>query len=78
MKPTTVRAILYAVALFLTPSVEKLAPILSEGKWPTAQSLVLCLLTGTVAAVIGLRAYFDGSAERAKGNIATFSKPPGT
>ncbi len=52
----------------MTPFAEKLSPVLSNNKWPTMQSLVLCALAGTIAAFIGVRAYIDGSFERAKTN----------
>jgi hypothetical protein len=68
MKTTTIRCFLYAGILFMTPFAEKLSPVLSNNKWPTMQSLVLCALAGTIAAFIGVRAYIDGSFERAKTN----------
>ena len=66
MKGITLRAGLYAGVLFFTPFTEKLAPVLSNNQWPSPQSLVLCTLAGSVAALIGIRAYLDGSAERHK------------
>lgn len=63
---STNKAFLYAIVLFLTPFSVKLEPLLWDGKWPTPQAVVACLLAGTVAAAVGLRAYYDGSAAREK------------
>lgn len=60
------KASLYAVPLFLAPFLDKLADFLLRGQWPTAQMVVYCTLAGIVSMCIGLRAFFDGSAERAK------------
>lgn len=63
---TTIRCILYALILFLTPFAEKIGPVLQENLWPTPQSLVLCSLTGLVAALVGVRAYIDSSFARSR------------
>lgn len=60
------KAALYAIPLFLTPFVDKLGALLFDGKWPTAPSVVACTMLGTIAACIGLRAFYDGSYERRK------------
>ena len=60
------KAALYAIPLFLTPFVDKLAPDLFNDNWPSAQSVVGCMLLGLVSTCIGLRAFFDGSVERKK------------
>ena len=60
------KAALYAVPLFLAPFVDKLAPDLFNDNWPSKQSVVGCVLLGTVSMCIGLRAFFDGSVERKK------------
>lgn len=80
MKPTTIRASLYAGVLFLTPFSEKLGPVLNNNQWPSPQSLIVCVLAGTVAALVGIRAYLDGSAERARsaGGTAFIAKPTTT
>lgn len=64
MKPTTLRCLLYAAILFLSPFGEKLGPVLQNNEWPTPQSILLCSLIGIVAALVGVRAYLDGSNER--------------
>ena len=77
------KALLYAAPLFLAPFVDKLAPDLFNNSWPSYQSIVGCILLGTVSMCIGLRAFFDGSYERKKtensesgsGNTAFVSKP---
>ena len=76
MKPTTIRAMLYCIALFLSPFTEKVVPVLNEGKWPLPQALLGTCIVGVVAAVIGLRAYLDGSAERARMSETVKPKPP--
>ncbi len=60
------KGMLYAIPLFLAPCIEKLADVMQDGQWPTPQRLTFCGMLGLSAACIGLRAYFDGSAERAK------------
>ena len=71
MKPTTLRALLYTSAAFLLPWTEKVVPILMDNKWPTPQSCIGVGILGLVAAIITLRAYVDGSAERSKTNGGT-------
>ena len=66
MSPTTFRALLYATPLFLTPFVDNALKVMEKDLWPTPQSLVRCAVLGLVAVAIGLRAYYDGSAERAR------------
>lgn len=63
--PVRFRGLLYAVPLFLAPFTEKLPDILFRNEWPTSQQLAGCALMGTVTLCVGLRAYYDGSAERA-------------
>ncbi len=60
------KAALYAIPLYLTPFIDKLGTLLLNGQWPTIQACVGCALLGTVAACIGLRAFYDGSYERRK------------
>ena len=64
MKPTTFRAWLYAIPLFLTPFADKIVPILEGDKWPSPMRLVACAIVGLIASAIGLRAYYDGSYQR--------------
>ena len=66
MSPTTFRACLYFVPLFLTPFVEKLGDIMFKGTWPTWPQIVVCSLIGAINSAVGIRAFYDGSAERAK------------
>ena len=69
------KAALYAVPLFLAPFVDKLAPDLFNDNWPSKQSVVGCVLLGTVSMCIGLRAFFDGSYQRRKdGSDSTDTK----
>lgn len=68
MKPTTIRGYLYAVAFFVAPFTDKLVPILFQNQWPTPQMWVGTVITSIGVTAIGLRAYFDGSIERAKQN----------
>lgn len=58
------KASLYAFALFLSPFADKIVPVLFDDKWPSAQMTMGCVILGTIAAAIGLRAYYDGSYER--------------
>jgi hypothetical protein len=60
------KASLYAVPLFLAPFLDKMADFLLRGEWPTIQMAVYCTIAGIISMCIGLRAFFDGSAERAK------------
>lgn len=60
------KAALYGIALFLTPFSDKILPILFQDKWPSIPMMAGCSLLGTIACAIGLRAYFDGSYEKAK------------
>ena len=67
MKPVVMfKAGLYAGIALLTP----LAAIMSEfaqlNAWPSPIIVTAALLTGLVQALIAVRAYFDGSAERAQ------------
>jgi hypothetical protein len=75
-KETLFRGGLYAVVLFLTPFADKVVPVLYQDKWPTLQVVVACCLVGLIAALVGLRAYFDGSAERARQANETAAGPP--
>lgn len=75
-KSTILRALLYALVLFLTPFADKVVPLLYNNQWPTAQVIVACAIVGLIAALIGVRAYFDGSAERARQLEEPPSRPP--
>lgn len=63
---TALRAALYALAAFLAPLVDEVGPILAGDQWPSPQKLVACAITGALAVTVTLRAYFDGSAQRAR------------
>lgn len=65
-KYTMLRAFLYSLAAFLAPLADEIGPILAGDQWPSPQKLVACFITGTLAVTVTLRAYFDGSAERAR------------
>jgi len=58
------KAVLYAVAAFLTPFSDTLCPILFGGVWPKLQSVVGCAIAGTLSTAIVLRAFYDGSYQR--------------
>ena len=64
--PVILRATLYAVPLFLSPFADKLVDVLFKDEWPSPQKVVGCSIIGFIGMAIGLRAYFDGSAERLK------------
>ena len=68
------KAAFYGVALFFTPFADKIVPILFQDKWPSAPMTVGCSLLGIIAMSIGLRAYYDGSYERAKNGYLTGHK----
>ena len=75
------KAALYAIPLFLTPFVDKLAPVFFNDQWPSYQKLIGCALLGVVSTCIGLRAFFDGSYQRRKdgsdaGDTQVFQKQP--
>jgi len=77
-KEIIVKSGLYALALFLSPFADKLVPILMSDTWPSVPMTFGCIILGAIAASIGLRAYFDGSYERSKPDMAiTVSKTPG-
>jgi hypothetical protein len=61
------KAVLYAIPLFLTPFADKIISILFQDKWPSLQMVLGCALLGIIASSLGLRMYFDGSYERSKG-----------
>ena len=67
-KLITFKAALYAIPLFLAPVCEKTGDFLLNGIWPSYQTVVFCVMLGLIQSCIGLRAYFDGSAERATNN----------
>ena len=69
------KAMLYFIPLFLTPFADKLGTTLLNGQWPTAPSVVGCMLLGTIAGCIGLRALYDGSYQRDK-DERTDNQPP--
>jgi len=60
------KAALYAIPLFLTPFVDKMGPYWTQGNFAPLSMYPYCLLTGIIAACIGLRAFYDGSYERRK------------
>ena len=62
------KAVLYAVPLFLTPFGDKIVAILFQDQWPSLPKVVGCSILGTIACCLGLRMYFDGSYERSKMN----------
>ena len=61
---------LYGFALFMTPFADKVIPILFADKWPSPQMTLGCAILGSIAASIGLKAYFDGSYERGRTGLA--------
>ena len=73
-RETLMKAALYGIPIFLASFSDKLGDMLYNGNWPTWPPVVGCVLSGTVAACIGLRAFFDGSVEREKN--ANASAPP--
>ncbi len=60
------KALLYGVPIFLAPFVDKLGDILFNSAWPSPQQIVGCCLLGTIQASIGLKAFYDGSYQKAK------------
>jgi hypothetical protein len=66
MNSNKLKALLYCIVLFLTPFMDKVVPILFQNQWPTPQAVLGTSVMGLVAAAVGLRAYVDGSNERAK------------
>lgn len=78
MKSIRIRALLYSCAAFLTPVIDKVGPILEKNEWPTGPRIVWSVLLGVAAAVITLRAYYDGSVERAKNPSPAPALPPAT
>jgi hypothetical protein len=61
-----VKAGLYAAVALLTPVAAIMSEFAQRDQWPSGVILTAALLTGLVQALIAVRAYFDGSAERAK------------
>ena len=61
-----VKAGLYAAVALLTPVAAIMSEFAQRDQWPSGVILTASLLTGLVQALIAVRAYFDGSAERAK------------
>jgi hypothetical protein len=61
-----VKAGLYAAVALLTPVAAIMSEFAQRDQWPSSVILTAALLTGLVQALIAVRAYFDGSAERAK------------
>jgi hypothetical protein len=64
MNPTMFRASLYFAIAFLTPFSAKVLTSLDAGKWPSGQEAVAGIIGATLAGLIALRAYYDGSALR--------------
>ena len=56
---------LYAGVALLTPLSGIMAEFAQRNEWPSLVIVAAALLTGLVQALIAVRAYFDGSAERA-------------
>ena len=56
---------LYACAALLTPLSNIMSEFSQRDEWPSLVIVAAALLTGLVQALIAVRAYFDGSAERA-------------
>ena len=67
-KDIKIKALLYAIPLFLTPFADKIISILFKDQWPSPQMVVGCALLGLIASSLGLRMFFDGSYERSKTN----------
>ena len=57
---------LYALAALLTPLNSIMSEFAQLDKWPSLVIVTSALLTGMVQAIIAVRAYVDGSWERAK------------
>ncbi len=60
------KAGLYAGIALLTPLAAVMSEFAQRDAWPSLIIITAALLTGLVQALIAVRAYFDGSAERAK------------
>lgn len=74
--PIVFRATLYFIAAFLPALTEKIVEVLSHDKWPTPQRWTLSIIMGTSAAVVALRAYYDGSAQRNSDKIENGNHQP--
>jgi hypothetical protein len=59
-----VRAALYFLIALLTPVASVMSEAAVGGSWPSLSALASAALTGTVAGLVALRAYLDGSNER--------------
>jgi hypothetical protein len=71
---TGFRAALYGLPLFLAPFIDEIVPILREDQWPTPMKCVASGIVGAAALCVGLRAYYDGSYQRAKDAVNKESK----
>jgi len=78
LSPTTFRASLYFAIAFLTPFAAKVLMSLDAGKWPTGQEAVSGFIGGSLAGLIALRAYYDGSALRNAQEAETVPLPEPT
>ncbi len=63
------KAMLYFVPLFLAPFADKLGTALLAGTYPSCPQIIYCAIVGTIAACIGLRAYYDGSYQRRQDEV---------
>ncbi len=74
----TAKAAMYAIPLFLTPFADGLKDLLTRGEWPTMPLVTYCAFLGTIQMCVGLRAFYDGSAERSKQDIKASDLEPET
>ena len=60
------KAIIYFTVPFLTPlaGLMSTAADANTQEWPSYLQIVACLLTGFIAGLVALRAYFDGSSKK--------------
>lgn len=73
--PIVFRAALYFAIAFLSPFAEQVSDFLSKDQWPSTQRFCLAIIIGLIAGLTSLRAYFDGSAERARTTNNKTMKP---
>ena len=65
-KTVAMKAGLYAGIALLTPLAAIMSEFAQRDAWPSLIIVAAALLTGLVQALIAVRAFFDGSAERGK------------
>lgn len=58
------RCSLYFFVALLTPVSAVISDAATQGAWPLASQIVAAFLAGTVAGLVAIRAYLDGSNER--------------